>query len=150
MIGRRYLLDNNVLTQLTTEQRGSRFVSERCRVPGEVLHEARFLPDIELLRTFEYPTTARVLARLVEVMSRVRVGDFSLLDLYNNRGSADPLLVACALDAREEAEEGLFGYEWMVVTNDRAVRTICDEFGVGTLSSDELLQLLDRGKPEEA
>ncbi|GGK89867.1 hypothetical protein JOE58_000768 [Curtobacterium luteum] len=145
MIGRRYLLDNNVLPRLTVEQRRSDFVVENCRVPSEVLHEARFLPDIEKLLSLEYPTTGRVLRHLMVVMSRVPIGDTALVDLYKNRGNADPLLVACALDGLEEANEGLFGIEWVVVSDDGAVQGMCEEFRIVTLTSVDFLRFLTRG-----
>ena len=57
----RYLLDNNALGRITPAQRATLFVKEACRLPSEVLYEARGFPDIELLNQLEYPTTASVL-----------------------------------------------------------------------------------------
>lgn len=106
-----------------------------CRLPSEVLHEARFLPDVDSLRALEYETTGAVLRQLQTIMASLPPGDFDLVDLYANLGNADPLLVACALDAMEEAESGLFGLDWTVVTNDHAVLSTAKEFGVTTLTS---------------
>lgn len=136
MMGTFYLLDNNVLTRLTQEQRSSAFVHEQCRLPSEVLHEARFLPDADSLRALEYATNEGVLQHLAAVLQRVPAGDTTLIDLYANLGNADPLLLACALDALAEAELGLFGAEWVVVSNDRAVVTLAGDLGVPTLSSE--------------
>ncbi|GAA3338664.1 hypothetical protein GCM10017714_10920 [Curtobacterium pusillum] len=137
MMGTFYLLDNNVLTRLTPEQRASAFVHEQCRLPSEVLHEARFLPDVDSLRALEYVTNEGVIQHLAAVLQRVPADDTTLIDLYANLGNADPLLLACALDALAEAELGLFGAEWVVVSNDRAVVTLAGDLGVQTLSSEE-------------
>ncbi|MBT1669194.1 hypothetical protein KK092_07355 [Curtobacterium flaccumfaciens pv. flaccumfaciens] len=136
MMGTFYLLDNNVLTRLTQEQRSSAFVHEQCRLPSEVLHEARFLPDVDSLRPLEYTTNEGVLLHLAAVLQRVPADDTTLIDLYANLGNADPLLLACALDALAEAELGLFGAEWVVVSNDRAVVALAGDLGVPTLSSE--------------
>ncbi|MDM7888315.1 MULTISPECIES: hypothetical protein [Curtobacterium] len=146
MMGTFYLLDNNALTRLTPEQRSSAFVHEQCRLPSEVLHEARFLPDVDSLRALEYSTDEGVLLHLAAVLQCVPADDTTLIDLYANLGNADPMLLACALDAMAEAELGLFGAEWVVVSNDRAVVTLAGDLGVPTLSSDEFsLVLIEEG-----
>lgn len=49
----RYLIDNNVLSHLSPEQRASGFFRTRCRIPAEVLHEAEGYPDAETLKDVE-------------------------------------------------------------------------------------------------
>lgn len=149
MMGHRYLLDNNVLARLTPEQRSMPFVQEHCRIPSEVLHEARFLPDADVLAELEYRTTGGVLRQLQLVMGRVRVDDVRLVNLYSGQGNADPMLVACALDAVREADEGLFGDEWVIVSNDEAVLGLAHQFLITTLTSDDLDALLG-GRSDEA
>ena len=72
--------------------------------------------------------------------------DTSLVDLYANRGNADPMLVACALDGIREADDGLFGWEWIIVSNHNAVGRTAAEFGIETLLSDQFATVLDREK----
>lgn len=145
-MGHRYLLDNNVLARLTAEERATPFIRENCRVPSEVLHEARFLQDAAALAVLEYRTTARVLRQLQRVMERVPVDDVRLVNLYSGKGNADPLLVACALDVVQEENEGLFGDEWAIVSNDDAVLAMARLFGITVLTSGEFdLLLRDRG-----
>lgn len=142
MMGYRYLLDNNALSRLTVEERSTPFIREHCRIPSEVLHEARFLPDIVSLTELEYRTTGRVLHHLQRVMKRVPVDDVRLVNLYSGKGNADPMLVACALDAVHEEEEGLFGDEWAIFSNDDAVLAMARLFGITVLTSSELDPLL--------
>lgn len=111
---------------------------------SEVLHEARGFPDADHLRAVEYRTTGQILTILKEVMATVPSDDTTLVDLYANRGNADPLLVACALDAKREEEQGLFGHTWAIVSNDKAVRDKAAEFDIEVLTSDEFAAVLDR------
>lgn len=125
-----YLLDNNVLSHLSRGQRASTFFLERCRLPIEVLHEAKRYPDAEALKQIGYPTTARVLELLRQVMATVPESDTSLVDLYANKGAADPLLIACALHATEEAAPLLWKPTWAIVSNDKAVRAKAAQLSV--------------------
>lgn len=138
----RYLLDTNVLSRLTASQRASRFVRENCRIPAEVLHEAREFPDSDTLNQIEHPVTVGVLEALVKVMATLPVGDTKLVDLYANQGNADPLLVACAIDLQRDEEQYLNPSTWVVVTNDKALRDKAAEFGLDVLTSAEFLALL--------
>lgn len=134
-----FLLDNNVLSHLSRTQRASAFFFERCRLPSEVLHEAENYPDANAFRKIEYPTTARVLQLLQKVMLTVPDSDTTLVNLYANKGAADPLLIACALDGMEDAADLLWGPTWAIASNDKAVRAKAAEFSVESLSRDEFL-----------
>ena len=50
-------------------------------------------------------------------MATVPADNMSLVDLYANRGNAVPILVECALDEIREADDGLFGWERILVSN---------------------------------
>lgn len=139
---RHYLLDNNVLGKISRRDRNGEFVRTLCRIPSEVLYEASGYPDIATLAELEYPTTIKVLGILAEVMATVDVGDTSLVDLYHNRGNADPLLIACALDAQRASSKFLIGDDWVIVSDDHAVQTRATAFGVEFLTSASFLEVL--------
>lgn len=132
-----YLIDNNVLSHLSPAQRASEFFRTQCRIPAEVLHEAVGYADADALKAVEYPTTASVLKFLQTVMATVPEDDTALVNLYANKGAADPLLVACALDGIQESETWLFGPAWIIVSNDKAVRAKGAEFGVESCTREE-------------
>ncbi len=94
------------------------------------------------MRKLENPVTAEVLAKLVLVMATLSPSGVKLVELCATRENADPLLVACALGTSANEAEKLFGMEWLVASDDRAVRAKAVEFGVGILSRDELLGAL--------
>jgi hypothetical protein len=132
-----YLLDNNVLSHLTQAQRASAFFHERCYLPSEIIHEAEGYPDAVSFRDVEYPTTANVLKHLGTVMATIQVDDTTLVNLYANKGAADPILIACALDGMEEAAVHLWGPTWVVVSNDKAVRAKAAELRVESRAREE-------------
>lgn len=137
-----YVLDANVLSRLSARQRHSSILRSRCRISSEVLHEVRGFPDIEQLRALDFPLDGEVLRCLREVMKTVRTDDFKLVDLYGNRGNADPILVATALTGMRQAAETLFIEEWVVVSDDHAVRAKASELGVRWLSTTDFVPLL--------
>jgi len=136
MNDRMYLIDNNVLSHLTPNQRESAFFLEHCRIPTEVIYEAGSL-DEDSFKTVEYPTTGRVLAALRVVMASVPAGDTTLVNLYANKGGADPILVACALDGNFDTAEHLFGPTWSIVSNDKAVRAKAHDFDIEVFTREQ-------------
>lgn len=139
MTDERYLLDNNALSHLTVAQRASEFFREYCRLPSEVIYEAKGYPDAASLKSVEYPTTPNVLKHLGMVMATVPANDTKLVNLYTNKGAADPLLIACALDGMEHAAELLWGPTWIIVSNDNAVRTKAAELGIQAITRESFL-----------
>lgn len=137
-----YFLDNNALSKLSEAERASSVVLECCRIPSEIMWEARgYLREGEL-KALEYPMTVEVLEALREVMATVPAGDTKLVDLYHNRGNADPLLVACALAANREEAQYLLAPEWKIVSDDQAVRSKATEFDVAVLTTPEFQRII--------
>lgn len=134
-----YLLDNNALSHLTRAQRASAFFHERCALPSEIIHEAGGYPDAASFKDVEYPTTANVLKHLATVMATVPTDDTTLVNLYANKGAADPMLIACALDGMEEAATALWGPIWVIVSNDNAVLAKAAELGVESCTRQQFL-----------
>jgi hypothetical protein len=75
-------------------------------------------------------------------MATVPVGDTSLLDLYANKGAAEPLLVATALVLNKQEPLSLLGDEWIIVTSDGAVTSKAKD-PVQTATPEELAALID-------
>jgi flavin-binding protein dodecin len=143
----RYLVDTNALSQLRRQRRASKFFRAYAMIPSEVLHEAEGFPDVEALTQIEYYTTASVLRWLMTVMATVPPDDTDLINLYLNQGSADPLMVACALDALDRERQHLDPLEWAVVTDDKAVMAKANEFKVRVLTYAQFADLIDGSEP---
>lgn len=147
--GQRFVIDTNALGQLGRKRRASEFFLENAVIPEEVMHEASGFPDVARLRDNMHPTTPRVLYWLTQIMATVPADDTRLVDLYANRGNADPLVVACALEGQEHDSQQLLGPEWFVVTADEAVREKAREFGLTVLRNSEFSALVDEAMATE-
>ncbi len=138
----RYLVDNNALGTLGSGRRQAKFFRDHCRLPEDVLYEARSRSDYSTLQDLVYPVTPSVLVRLRAVMSTVAPCDVSLVDLYKNLGAADPLIIASALDANER-ENNLFPDTWMIVSHDKALVLKAAEWKIACVSPAYLADLID-------
>lgn len=139
----RYLVDNNALIALKRDFVASAFFRAHCQVTTDVLREAGEHPHLSQLEAGAYALTPAVLEQVRTVMSSVEVGDIGLVDLYGNRGAADPGLIASALDAITAGEDALFSDNWVIVTNDAGVEEAAARHGVATIKPDELAALVD-------
>lgn len=139
----RYLVDNNALIALKRDRVASDFFRDKCQVTTDVLFEAAEHPHFTRLKMGAYPLTPSVLEQIRAVMATVQVGDTSVIDLYGNKGTADPGLVASALDAAGASDGTLFHEEWIIVTNDKGVEHAAGQHGVGTIKPAELAALID-------
>lgn len=133
---RRYLVDNNALSQLTSAQRTSLLFRESCQITSDVLYEARGYVEAELA-DLEVPLTPAVLNRLIEVMAALHPGDVRLINLYTGKGAADPVMVASALEAQSFEDATLFPDTWVIVTDDKAVANTARHFGLEALPSSD-------------
>ncbi|NQX03843.1 hypothetical protein HQQ82_03415 [Rathayibacter sp. VKM Ac-2856] len=134
-----YILDNNALSHLSRAQRESKFFLERCFLPTEIIYEAQGYPDKAAFKEIEYPTTSTVLEHLAKVMASIQIEDSTLVNLYTNKGAADPILIACALDAQECTADQLWGPTWVIVTNDKAVTLKAAALDVASCTREEFL-----------
>lgn len=139
----RYLVDNNALIALKRDRVASAFFRAHCQVTTDVLREADGHPHFAQLKGGAYALTPAVLEQIRTVMAGVALGDTSLIDLYGNKGSADPGQVASALDAIAADEGALFGDDWIIVTNDGGVEDAAARHGVATVKPAELAALID-------
>ncbi len=142
-INKLYFVDNNALAKLEPKRRKSEFFRNHCRIPSQVLEEAGKPVDIDLLSTLEYKINAGILSKVKIVMKSLDSSDTSLVDLYHNRGYADPFLVASALYANAEESGKLLTVENVVVSDDKAVRRVCKEFGVSSIDTNSFKTILD-------
>lgn len=139
----RFMVDNNALTALGQNRRASSAFKEWCRIPADVLREAERAPDFAVLAGLAFEVTPPVLAHVRTIMADVPAGSTDLVDLYGNKGTADPVLVASALTAMDQEALTLLPDHWSVVTLDKAVLTTASACGVATTSPAELARLID-------
>jgi hypothetical protein len=139
----KYLIDNNALGPLG-DRKKSAFFAKHCRVPDEVAYESRRAKHATLLRPVTIEMTPAMLTELARVMKTVPVGDTDLINLYTNKGAADPILVAMASIL---SSADLFADNWVIVTEDKAVRAKAKEFGIGLETPAGLKAIIDAAQP---
>lgn len=141
--GSEYVIDNNTLGLLSRTQRASIFFQQNAHIPSEVLYEARGFPDIGILQQNEYKTTPSVLSQLARVMATIDPTDTRLVNLYANRGNADPIVIACALDGQDRDSQYLDSPPWLVVSDDKAVRAKAEEFNLTVITNTQLAAIIE-------
>ena len=138
----RYIVDTNVLDKIDVHERATQFFKTSCSLPDAVLDEASGFPDIEDLRQLRYRTTASLLQILMEVMATIEVEDKRVVNLWKNKGAADPVLTAVVLHAREQQRDCILKYKWVIVTDDRGVRDLARKHEIEVLSGDHFREIL--------
>ena len=139
----RYLVDNNVLNTLRRDHIHTDFFRDYCQVTADVLWEAREHSEQAALARHSRPHTTGFLMRVSEVMETLEAGDTRLIDLYGNKGAADPGLIASILEAADDDANKLLFDSWILVTNDHAVAGKAAEFDIAVITPIELAKLID-------
>lgn len=139
----RYLVDNNALNALRRGHIQTAFFRDYCQVTTDVLWEAREHTEQATLKRSSRPHTPGLLARVRDVMETVAAGDTRLVDLYGNKGAADPGLIASVLEAADDDANKLSSDVWILVTNDRAAAGKAAEFDIAVITPIELAGLID-------
>jgi hypothetical protein len=141
--GCKFVVDTNALAQIGKARRASTLFHESAVIVEEVLREAEGFPDIGSLRKYATKTSPETLRWLAEVMMTVDTEDRTLVNLYANKGGADPIVIASALEGQARDSSYLDAPDWIVVTNDKAVRVKAEEFGLLVLDSSEFAAAID-------
>ena len=139
----RYLIDNNVLNALRRDHIRTDFFRDYCQVTMDILWEAREHVEQAALARLSRPHTPGFLMRVRDVMETLEAGDTRLIDLYGNKGAADPGLIASILEADDDDANKLLSDSWILVTNDQAVAVKAAEFDISVITPMELAILID-------
>lgn len=138
---RRYLIDTVTLSKLDSEQLQSDFVQKNCKIPGEIIHEFQNNPNINLVRHLEVEIDLATLDFLVNVMEKV-TPQSKIIDLYNSEGNGDVILIATALKLKDDYSGQLFPIEWVIVTDDVALRDEAKNNTIGAISTEDFKRLI--------
>lgn len=143
MMGTVYVVDNNALSAIGGKRVRSREFAKYCKVPQEVTHEAGRRRYRAALEQIEVRVTPEILDKLIEVMTHIEPGDFGVVDLYLNKGGADPVVIATALRLQELENAKLGPDRLVVATNDLRLRQLAQECGLVWVSAESLRNALD-------
>ena len=138
-----YLVDNNALTAIRAHRIRSQFFRHYCYLTADVLREAQGHPEEATLAANASEITPEIIEGIRQVMTTLEADDTSLVDLYKNKGAADPGLIAWVIDSIAADDGKLFRDEWILVSNDRAVLKKAAEFRIATMRPEELARRID-------
>lgn len=142
----RYLLDTNAIRMLSygclKSMRSSNTALETTSDVDYELGE-RYAQKRGLVSVFKMNDSAyRKMSELLSKHESVR----RLLDYYNDKGVGDVGIIAYALTVDEER---LIRDKTVIVTNDKGVRTACEELGIDVVSPDEFTSIADKTSPDK-
>jgi hypothetical protein len=140
----RYLVDNNALMEIKAQRIRSKFFRAWCSVTADVAWEAGDHSARETIESVVIDPSPELLLKIRDVMRAEQIGDTGLVDLYRNRGAADPGIVAAALLLTSQGAGQLLPDSWTVVTNDVAVRSRAEQLGVAWMAAAGLAALIDQ------
>lgn len=142
---KRYVIDTNALSFLREKRRKCGYFKKNCFIPELVLDEAKGFPDHTTLTSQKITVNASILSFVQEIMDQVNYRDRSLVNLYKNQGAADPFVLATAMYQREAQNKQLvlLPIEWVVVSDDKAVRKTASTFNFPCISAKELAEVID-------
>lgn len=140
-----YLLDTNALTRLTSSRIQSEFFSAQCHVTSDVLFEAEGFRehDKERIRAATIEPSVEFFKLLEEVMRSEVPKDIRLVDLYRNKGTADPGLLATILEKIAGERGKFFPDRRVLVTDDHAVIAKATQFLIEHISPSQLASAID-------
>ncbi len=139
----KYLVDNNALIALGVGRVRSSFFRDYCHVTPDVYFEAIEHPEARLLSELSTDFDPNTFEHIRQVMRAVPPGDTRLVDLYKNKGAADPGLIAWVQQMGVADEGSLFPDQWILVTNDVAVSELALGLGQVAIGSVQLAALID-------
>lgn len=130
----KYSIDAVTLSKMTEQQSRSSFVHDNCRIPAEILYEARWYETTKNMLSLEYPVTIQVLNAVHDICSGIKKSD-TLLDLYKDEGNGDVVILAVAVTENKAEQCQLFYARWTIATDDKGVSRKASELGIPVLDS---------------
>lgn len=125
----KYLLDTNILFTNITGKISKR--SDLC-ITEDVAEECTSSPErvskIKILGIEVLETKKKHLEKLKDVLAK-HGDNMDLIRLYSGKGKADVMMLAYIL-AEKEKQETLFQEEYILVTRDKPLTTIAQEYGI--------------------
>ncbi len=137
----KYLLDTVAISKLNRLELESSFLRDDCKIPEEVLYECRDFKHVKLLNSLVIPVTIELISTAQTVILGLDDDD-KIIDLYNNEGNGDIILLATALHEMSKNGIQLFKTNWVIVTDDRLLTERAREFSIDSISSKEFRDIV--------
>lgn len=133
---KKYLMDANAIRSLKTEVIASKLDSLRIlSVIPDIKYEVAGLTE-KLALMHDDSLSSDIYSVAKDILVRDSVT--KVVDYYNNKGTADVMLLAHALTV---SGVGMFRDEIIVVTNDGNLRLACDDLNLAWMSVEKFSEL---------
>lgn len=140
-----YLLDTNVITGLPKETvekfinlRGSLYVV--TEVKEELEGAQSRLSLLEQTEVQELEISAGILQKVSDLMAEIG-NEFSLINLFENKGGADVVMIAHVLYENLRSDT-LFKEQWTIVTNDGPLTNVAKKYGIRVISMNDFNSII--------
>lgn len=138
--GERFLIDTVSISRISEASWQTMLSDGNCFIPDEIVYEARGNTHrYEQMKKIILETNYDVLIALKEVLSFPEI-DHKVLDLYNNEGNGDVMLLASAIADDICVEQKLFKDENVIVTDDKRLSMVAGAHGIRTYTTDEFVK----------
>ncbi|MBQ2638968.1 hypothetical protein IJF91_02810 [Candidatus Saccharibacteria bacterium] len=135
-IERKYIIDTNVAATLSRATMKTKIFTEKCFLPEEILYELKDNKIVghDILYKQNLPTTLEILNKLQSIVMHKAE---KVIDLYNNEGNGDVMIVATILAERDKELGQMLLTEWVIVTEDKGLTKLASEFDIRTIGKKE-------------
>lgn len=137
----KYLIDTTPAATLKEKWMKSNFFKKSCFFPEEIVYELRdnLVLNQRILAEQKIGVSIDTLDQLQSVMLSAN----KIVDLYNNEGNGDVLLIATVLSERRRELGSMLKTRWIIVTEDKGVVRLAGVFNIETISKKQFYELLD-------
>ena len=138
----KYLIDTTPAATLQRNWTESLFFKEHCFFPEEIIYELRdnLALDQRILAEQKIEVSIDVLDQLRNVMLNAGKN----IDLYNNEGNGDVLLVATVMSEQHRELGSLLKTRWIIATEDKGVVRLASIFNIKTINKSQLYEVLEK------
>lgn len=137
----KYLIDTTPAATLQEEWMKSSFFKKYCFFPEEIIYELR--DNLALNQRILAEQKIEVSINTLDQLQNVMLSADKIVDLYNNEGNGDVLLIATILSERRKELGSMLKTQWIIVTEDKGVAKLADVFNIETINKKQFYQTLD-------
>lgn len=87
---------------------------------------------------------------ILDQLRNVMLNAEKIVDLYNNEGNGDVLLIATALSEQHKELGSMLRTQWIIVTEDKGVVKLANTFSIKTIDKRQFYILLEGQTKKEA
>ena len=137
----KYLIDTTRAATLKEKWMKSSFFKQSCFFPEEIIYELR--DNLALNQRILAEQKIEVSIDTLDQLQNVMLSADKIVDLYNNEGNGDVLLIATILSERRKELGSMLKTRWIIVTEDKGVVRLASVFNIETISKKQFYELLD-------